>query len=188
MNGPAAHQFHAGIAEAGKLLALKGQHRQALEHYREALRLAHSARAPQVFARHYLHCVLESLERLGDHAQAAQLAGAAADAAANPDPTPFQLRDRAHLLERQGVNLLRMGDVPAARIALAAALALDPGLRLTRDLLSWTARGLSVSPARLAEAQARTGYWVVRPGTVDAARAIREPLSRPAELETAHGR
>lgn len=179
------HRLHLGVAEAGKLLALKGRHHDALAKYREALQLAHGARAPQLFARHYLHCVLESLEHLGEHAHAAALAGAAADSAANPDPTPFQKRDRAHLLERQGVNLAKAGDVPAARMALTAALELDSGLPLARALLDWTARGLAITAGRLAEAQRKHGYWVVRPDTVEAARAMASPLTQPTE--TQHG-
>jgi tetratricopeptide (TPR) repeat protein len=185
----AAHRMHLGVAEAGKLLALKGRHEQALERYREALRLAHGAKAPQLFARHYLHCVLESLEHMGDHLRAAQLAGAAAEASANPDPTPFQQRDRAHLLERQGVNLVRAGDVPAGRVALEMALVLDAGLGVARDVLAWTARGLTVSPARLADAQRRHGYWMVRADSVTPDRAMAMPVAELAlaHEETVHG-
>lgn len=165
------HRLHAGIAEIGKLLALKGRHGEALAKYREALRLAHSLRAPQIFPRHYLHCVLESLELSGAHGQAAALAGEAASAAANPAPSDFQRRDRAHLLERQGVNLLKAGDTAAARTTLAEAIALDADLPLARALLDWTARGLSVSPARLADAQRLHRYFSVRADAVDAALA-----------------
>lgn len=182
------HRLHIGIAEAGKLLALKGRHQQALARYREALQLAHGARAPQLFARHYLHCVLESLEHLGDHARAAELAAAAADTASCPDPTPFQKRDRAHLLERQGVNLALAGDIAGARSALADAVALDDGLPLARAILDWTARGLAINPQRLADAQRKHGYWVVRADTVDPARALESPHAHTAPLmETIHG-
>ena len=183
------HRMHMGGAEAGKLLALRGRHRDALAKYREALQLAHGARAPQLFARHYLHCVLESLEHLGDHQRAADLAGTAAENSANPDPTPFQKRDRAHLLERQGVNLARAGDVAGARTVLAAALELDAGLPLARALIDWTARGLAINPARLAQAQRKHGYWVVRADTVDAARVMASPLDsiQTPTRETHHG-
>ncbi|KQZ22032.1 MULTISPECIES: hypothetical protein [Caulobacter] len=178
MTRPDVHGLHASIAEAGKVLALKGRHPEALAKYREALRLAQGVRAPQIFARHYLHCVLESLERMGAHGQAATLAGEAASSAANEtgdlEPSAFQQRDRACLLERQGVNLLKAGETTAARASLEAALALDDGLPLTRRLLGWTERGLSVSAAQLAQAQRTHGYWVVRSETVNSARA-REP-------------
>ncbi|QMW22850.1 peptidylprolyl isomerase [Sandaracinobacteroides saxicola] len=185
------HQLHVGVAEGGKLLALKGRHKEALARYREALRLAQAARAPQLFARHYLHCVLESLEHMGAHARAVALAREAASAAANPDPSDFQRRDRAHLLERQGVNELKAGEVAAAQATLAGALALDAALPLAAQLLEWTARGLSVSPARLAEAQRRHGYFVVRADSVEAARALDPPAraqqSDPLK-EAFHGR
>ena len=76
------HRLHLGIAEAGKLLAIKGRHREALHRYREALRLAHSARAPQLFGRHYLQCVLESLEHLSDHPNVREIPGRGAEPAA----------------------------------------------------------------------------------------------------------
>ncbi|WVM91801.1 hypothetical protein ULG90_18100 [Halopseudomonas pachastrellae] len=44
-----AHQLHLGIAEQGKVLALAGRHADALQHYQEALRMAVSSRAPEVF-------------------------------------------------------------------------------------------------------------------------------------------
>ncbi len=164
------HSLHSGPAEAGKLLALQGRHAQALERYREALRIAQAVRAPPCFARHSLHGVLESLEHMGAHAQAAALAESAASAAANPEPSDFQRRDRAHLLERQGVNQLKGGDVPAARATLESALKLDNELPCARMLLDWTARGLSVSPSRLAEAQRKYGYFTVRKDAIDPAR------------------
>lgn len=176
---PDIHRLHAGVAEAGKLLALRGRHDEALSKYREALRLAHGVRAPQVFARHYLHCVLESLERSGAYDQAAVLAGEAAGSAAaelgDGTPSDFQRRDRAFLLERQGVNRLRAEDIPGARESLQAALALDEALPLSRDLLAWTARGLGVTAGRLAEAQRAHGYWTVRADTVDRTRACESP-------------
>ncbi|PVM87140.1 peptidylprolyl isomerase [Caulobacter endophyticus] len=173
------HRLHAGVAEAGKVLALKGRHDQALAKYREALRLAHGVRAPQIFARHYLHCVLESLERTGANEQAAVLAHEAACSAAaelgDGTPSDFQRRDRACLLERCGVNRLKAGDTAGARESLEAAIALDEALPLSRDLLAWTARGLGVPAARLAEAQRVHGYWTVRADTVDRARACDSP-------------
>lgn len=189
MTVQAAHRIHMGLAEAGKLLALKGRHRDALAKYRDALRLAHGARAPQIFARHYLHCVLESLEHLGDHARVAELAGAAAAEAACPDPTPFQRRDRAQLLERRGINLALAGDTAAAQAVLAAALAQDNGLALARAVLEWLARGLAIDAHRLAPAQRRHGYWVVRADAVNRqlAHEAAGPLAGPIR-EMADGR
>lgn len=53
MNTSASHTVHLSIAETGKLFALKNNHVQALKHYREAIQLAVSSKAPEVFFRHY---------------------------------------------------------------------------------------------------------------------------------------
>lgn len=179
------HSLHSGIAEGGKLLALRGRHREALERYREALRLAQSIGAPQLFARHYLHCVLDSLELMGEHVQAAALAHEAAMAADCVDPTQFQRRDRAHLLEREGINLFKAGDAHGARQTLTAALGLDASLQCARTVLDWSARGLTINAGRLAEAQRRHGYFAVRADVVDPTLA-REPLT--TSKETPHVR
>jgi len=185
--GASAHRLHAGIAEAGKLDALRGRHQQALARYREALRLARASQAPQVFGRHYLHCVLESLEHLSQHASVAEMAMAAAAATAEAGDTPFHRRDRAMLLERAAVAQLKAGDRALAAQTLATVLELTGAAAqpLAATLLGWLERGLAVDAVRLAEAQRRHRYWVVRADTVDRSRAIDAPL---LGRELFHGR
>ncbi|MET0179130.1 MAG: hypothetical protein ABW194_01445 [Novosphingobium sp.] len=189
--GANPHALHAGIAEQGKLLALRGDHRAALTRYREALRLAATARAPQIVARHYLYCILESLERMGDHRAMAELAGNAAGAASEAPDSPFLRRDRAALLERVAVARLKAGAIEDGRAALREALALAgaEALPLAAQLAGWLDRGFAIDPARLAEAQRRAGYWVVRPDTVDPARALTIDPPSPGQRtrEHAHG-
>lgn len=54
MSDPNRHILHLSLAEHGKLCLLRGDGN-------EALRLCASARAPEVFFRHYTQCVLEAL-------------------------------------------------------------------------------------------------------------------------------
>lgn len=184
---PSIHQLHAGIAESGKLLALQGRHQAALERYREALRMAQSAGAPQIFARHYLHCVLESLEHLGAHEQAAALAAEAAKTAWTEHPSAFQRRDRAQLLERQGMNLLKGGQREPAVGVLEQALEADPALELTRAVLGWLHRGYTLNSQRLTQAQKQHHYFTVRPDSVDARRAAAaQAIRRSGQLENKH--
>ena len=176
---PDRHRLHLGVAEAGKLLAMKGRHKEALNRYREALRLAHSARAPQLFGRHYLQCVLESLEHLADHEGVRELAGRAAAAAETAGDTPFHRRDRAALLERVGVAQLKAGEKDAAEATFGEVIVLvgAKAQPLSALLLDWMKRGFEISPGRLAEAQRSHAYWTVRPDTVDPARAIDMPAT-----------
>ena len=62
-----AHEMHFAVAEYGKVMALQKNHTEALRHYREAIRMAVSIKAPEVFFRHYTQCVLESLELTGTY-------------------------------------------------------------------------------------------------------------------------
>ena len=173
------HRLHLGVAEAGKLLPIKGRHKEALHRYREALRLAHSAKAPELFGRHYLQCVLESLEHLADHASVRDLAGRAADAAAEAGDTPFHRRDRAALLERVGIAQLKAGERADAQATFSQVVALagEEGQPLSALLLDWMKRGFEISPGRLAEAQRSHAYWAVRADTVDPSRAIDMPAT-----------
>lgn len=181
MNSSAAdaergHRLHIGIAEQGKLLALRGRHAEALAHYREALRMAHARGAPQVIGRHYLHCVLESLEHMGAFDAMIALCDEALACVPEAAQGEFQRRDRAHLLERRAVAELKAGQAGArAGFERAIAAAGSGVLPLSEQLLAWLVRGYALAAARITDAQRRHGYFVVREGQVDAQRAIPLP-------------
>ena len=167
------HEMHLGIAEAGKVHALARRHAEALRHYREAMRLAVAARAPEVFFRHYLQCTLESLELMESYDEVIRLC-AEADAHYQRHGHPLELhrRDHAAILERLGLVRLKAG-VEGAEEALRRAVALaGPGvLPLAEETLGWLARRLTPTPGRITDAQRRRRYFTVRPDQVDPARA-----------------
>jgi tetratricopeptide (TPR) repeat protein len=170
-------RVHLGIAEQGKLLALRGRHTDALIHYREAMRMALSTRAPAVFYRHYLECALESLEHKGafeDLVAYCEKALAARDEEASDGV--ILKRDRAALLLRLGVGLFRLNRAQESIHALDRALELED-LPLAQTLRGWLRSGLHVSAERLHAEQARTNYFSVRPDSVSAERAIELPRS-----------
>jgi tetratricopeptide (TPR) repeat protein len=167
------HEMHLGIAEAGKMHALARRHAEALRHYREAMRLAVAAKAPEVFFRHYLQCTLESLEQMESYAEVIRFcAEAEAHYERTGHPLALHRRDHAAILERLGLVRLKAG-ADGAEDALRRAVALaGPGaLPLAEETLGWLARRLTPTPARIAEAQRRRRYFTVRPGQVDPARA-----------------
>lgn len=180
MPDAAPHQLHFGIAEQGKLHALRGEHDKALSHYRAALRVAVGSRAPEVFFRHYTQCVMESLE-LAEEYEAVVEYYQEADAHYETLDVDGNLydRDRAAILERLGAVLLKSGDVEGARNALEQATrrAGAGGAPLAKELLGWLARGYSVAARQVTESQRRHDYFIVRPDRVDAARALPVPES-----------
>ena len=180
MADPALFSMHLGIAEAGKVHALAGRHAEALRHYREAIRLAVAAKAPEIFFRHYSQCVLESLEKSGGDADIIAYCEAAETHYASLDAdTPLHRKDRGATLERLGLAFLRSGNTDAARASLASAISLAGKgvLPLAEQVAGWLARGLTVSPALLVQAQQKHKYFVVRPDAVDPARARQLPAA-----------
>lgn len=169
-----AHGYHLGIAEAGKCFALKGDHREALRHYREAIRLAVSSSAPEVFFRHYCQCVLESLELTGQFQEVIEYC-AKADAYYEQIGTQRQLhgKDHASILERQGLVHAKQGEREAALHCLEKArlLAGADKLALTEQVYGWLRRGMVPDVARLTAAQRKHQYFTVRAEQVDARRA-----------------
>jgi tetratricopeptide (TPR) repeat protein len=169
---------HAGIAERGKQLALGGAHVEALQHYREAMRYAVGAGAPELFLRHYTQCALESLERLGAWDEVLATCGRAREHyAAHPPATDVARKDLGSFLEREGVVLLRQGRHEQAleRLAEAVQAARPSRLPLAETLAGWLRGGLQITADRLARELDRHRYWSVRAGTVRAHLAVALP-------------
>lgn len=170
--------LHLGIAEQGKLFALKGDHGEALRHYREALRMAMSQGSPEVFFRHYTQCVLESLEHTGAWGEIlAFCERAEAHYADNPPQHELARLDLASHRERRGVVLAKAGRTDEARAALEAAVAGAEAdwLPVGRKVLQWLQRGLTIDARRIGAEQQRHAWFIVRKDAVDPARAVRLP-------------
>jgi tetratricopeptide (TPR) repeat protein len=177
--------LHFRVAEQGKVLALAGQHDEALRHYREALRLAglQSGADVEVRQRHYAWCVLESLERSGAHEAVISFClRVEAHYAQRPPTSELAQRDLAAHHERHGLALAKLGRLAEARTRLESAVALAGAgrLPLAERVLGWARAGLHVDSRRISLEQDRHDYWIVRPDTVrpDVAVAL-PPVASP---------
>ncbi|QRN96310.1 hypothetical protein JRI60_46080 [Archangium violaceum] len=174
---------HLGIAEQGKLHALRGEYEVALLHYREAMRQAVRRNDPEVFFRHYLECAIEALEQSGSWPEVLDYCDRAlAHYRDHPPPDDMARRDLASIHQRRGVVLLKSGKRDAAREALRAALAALPTgqtLPLTSQLLRWLDSGYHLDPDRITAEQRRWSYFSVRTGQVDARIATPLPPGHP---------
>ncbi len=180
MTKDTAHQIHLSIAEAGKLYALKGDHTEALRHYREAIRLAVSSKAPEVFFRHYTQCVLESLELTEGYDEILRFCNDAHQHYTRLNLTSsLHRRDHGSILERMGMVQLKKGDTKAGQTTLESAqqLAGKGVLPVVDEVLGWLQRGFTVDTTRLLQSQRRHNYFIVRADKVDKAKA--RPLPVP---------
>jgi tetratricopeptide (TPR) repeat protein len=174
---PRGMRLHMGIAEQGKLYALAGDHARALHYYRMAIQLTVQAGDPEIFFRHYLECVMESLEQTSALAEVlAYCDKAIALYDERPPANPLATADLASIHQRRGAVLLKMGEPAEARAALRSALAVTSeigrALALAQTLLRWLDAGYHIDPARVLAEQRRTEYFSVRRETVDAQRAV----------------
>lgn len=176
-----SHAMHFSIAEAGKVLALKGNHKDALQQYREALKLAVSSHAPEVFFRHYTQCVLESLELTGAYNDIIEYCiNADAHYASLKLSSTIHRRDHGSILERLGLVYLKAGDIDCGRDALERAIAVagDKVLPISEEILTWLKRGFSVDTGRILGSQRKHHYFVVRKEQVNRKNA--KPVSTMA--------
>lgn len=193
MNAPQEQPLHSGIAEQGKVNALRGNHVEALLHYREAMNMAVRARVPEVVFRHYLECALESLEHMGSYAELLDYCDKAiAHYAERPPENPMAELDLATIHQRRGVALMKVGDRPAASQALTTAVAgaksCAAQLPLAEQLLRWLKAELTIGKDRVLAEQHRHRYFSVRKDTVRPERAVPLPASlRPGAAPLARG-
>ncbi|MCA9708785.1 MAG: hypothetical protein KDK70_23265 [Myxococcales bacterium] len=174
--GPEA-SLHMGIATRGKLYALEGNHARALQYYRIAIRLTVQAKQPEIFFRHYLDCVMESLELTGAYDEVLAYCDKAIELYADsPPPNRLAKMDLATIHLRRGCVLLRRKETESARAAMKLAVdtARSAGgrLSLAETISRWLDAGFSVDPARLYAEQKRGGYFSVQRDKVDPSRAI----------------
>lgn len=179
--------LHSGIAEQGKLLAISGDHSGALEHYRYAMNLSVEHKHPEVFFRHYLECVIESLEHTGAYEEVLNYCDKAIELyQQTPPPNEMAEFDLANIHFRKGVILFKSGDKDGAGESLQSARKLLPKgykLPLLDTFLRWLQTNLHVQPKRIVEEQFRHKYFSVTPDNVNPDKAI--PL--PAHLRQPKG-
>lgn len=173
-------KLHMGIAEQGKAYALAGNHTLALAYYRHAMHMAVRAKEPEVFFRHYLECIIESLEHMGAYQEVLEYCAKAIQFyAEHPPPNPLALKDLVHVYERQGAVLLKQGEKEQAALAFEQAMVLLKGSGgvspLIQNLLRWIKTGMHIEPRRVLAEQQRARYFSVRRDTVDPERAIKLP-------------
>ncbi|WP_437293987.1 peptidylprolyl isomerase [Sorangium sp. So ce426] len=168
---PVPAREHLTIAEAGKQAALRQDYPTALRHYREAMRLAVSSGAPEVFFRHYLEATMESLELMGAHDSVLDYCERAIEHyRSHPPAHPVAWLDLASVHQRKAAVLLKLGETGPARSALELAVATaaraPAKLPLSERLLDWLKRGLTISAERVLDEQRRLRYFSVRRDTV----------------------
>ncbi|WP_144394101.1 peptidylprolyl isomerase [Pleionea sediminis] len=171
--------LHMGIAEHGKVLALEGQFESALEHYRYAMHLSVQNSHPEVFFRHYLECVIESLELSNNYEEVINYCHKAIELYENtPPPHDMARFDLANIYLRLGVIQMKQGNKEDALNQIKEAKLNVPDgyqLPLADTLLRWLQTNLHIDEKRILQEQYRHNYFSVTKDSVRPEKAIPLP-------------
>ena len=173
--------LHLQIAENGKVLALRGDHKEALRHYKEAMRMCQTTENSEVFLQHYSLCAMESLELMGAHEEIITYCDKSIDflTPKKADRTDDWFRKNlASFWERKGIQCIYLDEKTEAIEALDSALkeAKDSSaLPLSKELLNWLRRGYAISHKQVRDLQNRHRYFTVRKENVNEKIAVQLP-------------
>jgi tetratricopeptide (TPR) repeat protein len=180
MSGTSNINLHYSIAEQGKVMALQGNHKEALRHYKEALRMCQALPNADLFFQHYSLCAMESLELMGAYNEVVEFCDKCLDFLVSKEKlkdNPVFEKYFASILERKGVQFLLLDEKQEA-IAAFKSVQERVGktmMPLTNELLNWATRGYSISPGQIRDLQKKHKYFTVRKENVNEKIAIELP-------------
>ena len=172
--------MHYGVAEQGKVYAVAGDHKRALFYYQAAIGMTVEAGDPEVFFRTYLESALESMEHLSMYEEVLKYCNQALELyTKNPPPNEFARFDFAHIHQRKGMMLLKMGRGSEAKEWLKKALDLikveDRQFPLAEKMLRWLQIGYHLDEKRILQEQSHDRYFTVTKAGIQPELAIKLP-------------
>jgi tetratricopeptide (TPR) repeat protein len=172
--------LHYGVAEKGKVFALQGNHKEALRHYKEALRMCQSLPTADVFFQHYSMCAMESLELMESYDEVIAFCDKCLDFLESKDDlkdNPIFEKYVASILERKGIQYLFLNEKAEAVEAFKAVQNRigKTQMPLTNELLNWASRGYTITTKQIRDLQKKHKYFTVRKEIVNEKIAIELP-------------
>ncbi len=172
-------KIHQAIAEQGKLYALEGNHDLACRYYKHAMQMAVQSEENHSFLKHYLECLLESLELTANYGSVTSYCDQMIGHYLNHTADPEISRSAALLFQRKGVILLKMKQTDEAVKCLQRSQQImeeeGKNMPLAQNLLFMVASGLQLDNQRILAEQHRNGYFIVSKELVQADIAIKLP-------------
>ncbi|MDC1162419.1 hypothetical protein OAT18_03145 [Tenacibaculum sp.] len=161
--------LHFRIAERGKIHALDKDYKEALRHYKEALRLTQNQKDSELFFQHYSQCVMESLEQLGSYDEVISFCENYRSFLEGKEKTVLVKKHYAFVSERQAIqHILKEEQEEAKELLAKAQQDLGKGKQpITDELLNWLLRGYRISKEQLVKLQKKHNYFIVRRESVN---------------------
>ncbi|WP_046758281.1 hypothetical protein [Kordia jejudonensis] len=161
--------LHYRIAERGKMHAIDKNHKEALRHYKEAMKLTQQEQDSELFYQHYSQCVMESLELSGAHDQVISFCENYRSFLQDKEQDVLVRKHNAFVSERQAIQHVLKGEQEEAKELLQEVQQdLGKGKQpITDELLGWLQRGYKVNKDQLTRLQKKHNYFIVRKESVN---------------------
>ncbi|PTX59778.1 hypothetical protein C8N46_10888 [Kordia periserrulae] len=161
--------LHYRIAERGKMHALDKNYKEALRHYKEAMKLTQQEKDSELFYQHYSQCVMETLELSGAYDQVISFCENYREFLQDKEQNVLVRKHKAFVSERQAIQHVLKEEQEEAK-ALLQDIQKDLGKGkqpITDELLGWLVRGYKVNKDQLTKLQRKHNYFIVRKESVN---------------------
>ncbi|MEM6685937.1 MAG: hypothetical protein AAF617_09165 [Bacteroidota bacterium] len=161
--------LHYRIAERGKMHTLDKNYKEALRHYKEAMKMSQQEQDSELFFQHYSQCVMETLELSGAYDQVIEFCVNYRAFLQEKEQNVLVRKHNAFVSERQAIQHILKEEQEEAK-ALLQAIQKDLGRGkqpITDELLGWLHRGYKVNRNQLTRLQKKHNYFIVRKESVN---------------------
>jgi tetratricopeptide (TPR) repeat protein len=170
------YMLHLRIAEKGKMYCLEGNYRQALRHFKEAIRMTQHQPGGDVFFQHYTQCVMETLELSGANDEVISYCEKFLDFLEEKEEQTAMARAyRNVILEKMAIQYVIKNEKEEALDLLKQINTKEVNLPVAKELLNWVSRGYTVSPKQLKDLLKKHLYYIIRSEKINPAIAMELP-------------
>jgi tetratricopeptide (TPR) repeat protein len=162
--------LHIRIAEKGKVYSLEGNYKEALRHYKEAIKMMQQTKDSEIFFQHYSQCVMEALELSEAYDQVISFCERYIDFLDEKDGDNILIKKHyATILEKQAIQYLHKEEKDISLELLKEVQQhVGKGKQpITDQLLNWFKRCFFVTKKQISALQKKHQYFIVRADVVN---------------------
>jgi len=171
------YSLHLGIAEKGKIFAVQGNHKEALRHYKEAIKMTQGQKMGETFFQHYMQCTLESLELMGGYDEVLGYCEKLLDLLNTKEESEFIAKYKIETRLRMAIQYIHKDDTETA-IEYLTEITKEAGrgkYKMADTLLNWLSRRYKITKKQIIDLQNDNNYYIVNKNNLKPEIAIELP-------------
>jgi tetratricopeptide (TPR) repeat protein len=169
--------LHLGIAEKGKMYAVQGNHKEALRHYKAAIKMTQGQDKGEIFFQLYMQYTLESLELMEAYNEVLNYCETFLTLLDGKEENEFITKYKAETWQRMAIQFLYKDEIETAKEYLLLIMK-EKGigkLQVAQKLLDWVNRGYKISKKQISDLQKENNYFMVTKENINPEIAIELP-------------